>query len=272
MGKKQRATKGGKFTIVFTDEERAALEQRAKKERVTPTALIRRLVMGLAGLLLIACGGADFSADKAAPEATAGAGQMGDAGAGNSPGATEGHLCNTDVPCAEGLFCDGDGRCSLKSDIGGACSNNSECTSNRCVGQVCKEPPPPYDGPAWIDCSDGSAVTMRGLSGPISDFTFEFTAESIGPGYSIWASTPQVNGGTENLPEFYWDVTNVTATSQTGAATFPGDTALRSADVITMQIGWSPKAGGMIPTAQVSHCSVSREGAVIASWSASSTN
>lgn len=107
MSKKQQ----GKFkvTVVLNQEAKAALVKRAQKEGLSIAALIRRFALGLAALVLIACGGETFSSPGPVGSAgmPSGSAGMGSGGSGGMPGAAGmggGYDGPAWVECADGVL------------------------------------------------------------------------------------------------------------------------------------------------------------------------
>jgi len=263
-----------KVTIVMNREEKSALEKRAKAERLSLSALVRRFAVGLAALALVACG-SDFSSQKTAGGIGGGAGigtsgtagmPADNGGSPDAPAVGEGHLCNDKVACDAGLFCDGDGKCSLQSELGGACSTAAECVSGHCVDEQCAAPVAPYDGPPWVDCS-GSAIVARGFSALWSEVSFSVTAASHGPDWSLMTLVPTING---ELPPLISTNKSRSMDSANQTLTFtlssPLDPSFAPSDLIEVGIGWSPREAGNIVDVSPSACSALVNGEKLAAW------
>ena len=216
------------LNLRLTVEEKSALVKRAKRERLTVSALVRRFAMGLAAALMLACG-SDFEAAPTDPVAMAGSGTMSRAGMGS--GGMAG---------------------SATAGAGGS-----------------------YDGPAWIDCSDGESITARGLSGNIATFAFQFSVASRGSDYELFSTTIWVNGDPAMGTGFTYDYAKgdnatVVATMHPGSSRppIPSPVDLRPSDIVTLDLYWQPTTTGeFVPEyADILGCEVAQDDGVIAAW------
>lgn len=240
-----------------------------------------------AGILLVVlavgCGGEEFMSNPPDAEAgEAGSGASGSPGVGGSAGsgsvdagaggerpvAPIGSRCDAEHACVEGAVCRNE-VCVALSPVGGVCTVNADCESDNCDEGECAEPRDDYDGPLWVDCSDGSMVA-RGLYGDFDGVLFSFDSASRGPSWELFPFTPFVNGesttagsSVENVAldattvRAYLDVTYIEGTEHV---------SLQPSDVVTTSVGWMPSGGGEIPPADIVGCSVTLSDGSSATW------
>lgn len=132
-----------------------------------------------------------------------------------------------------------------------------------------------YDGPAWIDCSDGASITARGLTGNIATFAFQFSTASRGQDYVLWSTTIWVNGTPVQGTGFTYDYekgpdATVVATMRPGSSNrpLPSPVDLLPSDIVTLDLFWKPTSGEFVPDyAAIIGCEVLQADDVVASWS-----
>jgi hypothetical protein len=230
MAKKQEPKKTTTLNLRLLPEEKAALEKRAKRERMTVTALIRRVAMGLVPLLLVACGGSEFSSDTSASGAAAGMAATGGTHAGGGAGGS-------------GNQAGGAG------DDGG-----SEYDGPTFV----------------VPGDDDGTIVVRGLVGPAKDFTFHVAAPYHGPAWQLtlwWLTIDGENlvGFNHSLS----NTTNDGVTETTSAPIGDVGLRLTGSEVLVATVARTPiPDGGVVePVTICDSMSVTdTSGSVVAAW------